>query len=60
MSKGLCIMGIVVAVLVLLVFGLDAAIGFPFRRGDWMLDLGFLASAAILGYISWTTLKEQQ
>ena len=32
MAKALCIAGMVVAVLLLLVFGLDAAVGFPFNE----------------------------
>jgi len=60
MPKALCIVGIIVAVLMLLVFGLDAAIKFPFQRISPTMDIGCLFSSLVLGYISWTTLKEQK
>jgi len=59
MPKALCIVGIVVAVLLLLVFGLDLAISFPFGRGSLVIDIAFLSCAAGLGWLGWTTLKEQ-
>lgn len=60
MPKALCLVGSVVAVLLLLVFGLDLAVGFPFHRANILMDVGCLLCAAALGYISWTTLKEQR
>ena len=59
MSKALCYIGIGIAGLLLLVFGLDLAIGIPFQGANTIMDIGFLVSAAILGYLSWTTLREQ-
>jgi hypothetical protein len=60
MPKALCIFGMVVAVLMLLIFGLDIAIGVPFRGAQpWMMDLPLILCAAGLGYISWTTFREQ-
>jgi hypothetical protein len=60
MPKALCLVGMVVAVLLLLVFGLDLAIQFPFRRASMAMDIGGVISSLILGYVSWTTLKEQK
>ena len=60
MPKALCLVGTVVAVLLFLVFGLDLAVGFPFRRDSMLMDGGFLVCAAILGYLSWTALREQK
>ncbi|NLF09108.1 MAG: hypothetical protein GX594_14200 [Pirellulaceae bacterium] len=60
MSKALCLVGSVVAVLLLLVFGLDLAVGFPFSRVSMLMDIGCLLAAVALGFISWTTLKEQK
>jgi len=60
MPKALCIVGTVVAVLMLLVFGLDLAAGFPFHRGSLTMDVGCVACALILGYLSWSTLREQK
>ncbi len=60
MPKVLAIAGMVISVLLLLVFGLDAAMGFPFKQAAGMVtDIGFLIAAGILGYMSWTTLREQ-
>lgn len=59
MPKALCIIGMVVAVLVLILFSLDLAIAMPFNRASMTLDIVFVISAAILAYLSWTTLKEQ-
>jgi NADH:ubiquinone oxidoreductase subunit 6 (subunit J) len=55
----LCIAGAVIAVLLVLVFGLDLATKIPFRRASIPMDIGFLVAAALLAFISWTTLKEQ-
>ena len=60
MPKALCLVGTVVAVLLLLVFGLDLAVAFPFHRVSPTMDVGSLLCSIILGYTSWTTLKEQK
>jgi hypothetical protein len=60
MPKALCLVGTVVAVLLLLVFGLDLAVKLPFRRASLTMDFGCLVCSLILGYVSWTTLKEQK
>lgn len=60
MPRALCLIGSVVAVLLLLVFGLDLIIAFPFLRRSLVMDIGCLVCAAALGYMSWTTLKEQK
>jgi hypothetical protein len=60
MPKALCLVGTVVAVLLFLVFGLDLAIAFPFHRHSMPMDVGTLICAALLGYVSWTALREQK
>jgi hypothetical protein len=60
MPKALCLVGTVVAVLLLLVFGFDLALKFPFHRVNMVMDIGFLFCAVALGYVSWMTLKEQK
>ena len=60
MPKSLCLVGTVVAVLLLLVFGLDLALGVPFGRGSIVMDVGLLLCSLVLGGASWTTLKEQK
>jgi hypothetical protein len=60
MSRALCLVGTVVTVLLLLVFGLDLALGFPFHRVSPTMDIGMLLCSVALGYASWTTLQEQK
>ena len=60
MPKVLCIAGIVVAALVFLLFALDLATGFPFNRASKVMDVGFIACGLILGYLGWSTMREQE
>lgn len=62
MPKALSISGMVVAICLVLIFGLDLAVGFPFGRpeGGMTTDIGFVVSALVLGYLSWATYREQQ
>ena len=65
MPKALCYIGLAVAVVLLLVFGLDLATGFildkafPFGGISMLMDIGFVLGAGALGYLSWITLREQ-
>ncbi len=59
MPKALTISGMVVAVLLLFLFGLDLALQIPFSRASKAMDIVFLLCAAVLGYMSWTTYREQ-
>jgi len=59
MPKALTISGMAVAGLVLLLCLLDMTpMKFPFGRPSWVMDIGFLLSAIILGYMSWSTYRE--
>jgi hypothetical protein len=60
MPKALCLAGSVVAGLLLLVFGFDLALGFPFRRASWPMDVGLVICSLALGYLAWSTLKQQK
>jgi hypothetical protein len=60
MPRALCFAGLVVAALLLLVFGFDLALKFPFNRASLLMDIGVLLCAGGLGYVSWMTLKEQK
>jgi hypothetical protein len=61
MPKALCLVGMIVAGLLLLMFGLDLALQIPpFYRMQPIMDIGMVVCAIILGYISWMTLKEQK
>jgi len=57
MPKAFCIAGAVVAILLLLVFGIDLAAGFPFDRQSKTIDIGMILCSGILGYISWSTYR---
>jgi hypothetical protein len=58
MPKALTIAAMVVAGLLLLIFGLDAAVGIPFGQASLMMDIGVVVVSAGLGYLSWTTYRE--
>jgi hypothetical protein len=61
MPKALCITGIAVAILLLLIFALDLALPYPynpFKGVSAVMDITMLASALILGFLSWLTLRE--
>jgi hypothetical protein len=59
MPRVLTIAGMVVAALLLLMFGLDLAIKFPFSGASMIMDILFVAAALMLGYMSWSTFREQ-
>jgi hypothetical protein len=59
MPKVLCVLGMVVAVLLLLVFGLDLATEFPFGGASAMVSIGFIVSSLVLIYLSWSAFREQ-
>jgi hypothetical protein len=59
MPKALCISGLVVSGLVIILFAADLAVAIPFRRASIVMDVSLLVSAALLGVISWFTLREQ-
>jgi hypothetical protein len=59
MAKGLTILAMAVAGLILLLFALDLAIGFPFAKASMMMDVIFVVCATILGYLGWSAFKDQ-
>lgn len=59
MPKALCFLALVVAVLLLIMFGLDVAMGMPFSGHSKAMDIGFIIASAVLGYLGWSTLREQ-
>ena len=58
MARGLTIIGMVVAILLLVLFSLDLAIKVPFQRFSILMDVSFVVCALLLGYMSWSTMKE--
>lgn len=58
MPKALTIIGMAVAVLFLVLFGLDIAAGIPFGRPAYgIMNIGFILGAGLLGFMSWMTYK---
>jgi hypothetical protein len=58
MARAMSIAGMVIAGLLVLVFGLDLVLKIPFSGAQPMMDLGFVVSGLILGYLSWNALSE--
>jgi hypothetical protein len=62
MEKGLCVASLVVAGLMLLLFILDIALGFPFGgsnlSGMQLVDIFGILASGILGYLSWNALQD--
>ena len=46
-----------VALLLAVVFGLDAAIGVPFGKPSFFMSLAFSVSGLILAYMSWDAFR---
>lgn len=59
MPKALCLTGMVISIVVLLLFLLDLILKIPFQRANALMDVVFVICAATLGFISWTTFREQ-
>ncbi|MEO1497789.1 MAG: hypothetical protein AAFV43_11625 [Planctomycetota bacterium] len=57
MAKALAIFGMLVALLLAVVFGLDAAIGVPFGKPSFFMSLAFSVSGLILAYMSWDAFR---
>ncbi len=51
-------MAMAVAILLFLLFAMDLAVAFPFRRARIMMDIAFILCSLILAYISWNTMKD--
>jgi hypothetical protein len=60
MGKAFSIIALVVAIVLLLIFGLDLAAGIPFRKASKPIDYGFVICGLALAYLSWRTFREQR
>lgn len=58
MARGLTITSLVIAVLLLLMFGLDLATGMPFKKQSVPLDIVFVLCSFGLALLGWTTWRE--
>lgn len=59
MPKIMTIIGIILSALMVLVFGIDLALGIPFLKASMKMDITFMLCGGLLGYLSWATMKEQ-
>jgi threonine/homoserine/homoserine lactone efflux protein len=61
MPKALSMMGMLIAVLILLIFALDLALGIPFggTKASGTMDILMVLGGAVLGYLSWAAFREQ-
>ena len=60
MPKAFALLGLIVAICLLLVFGADLSVGFPFKKLSPKMDIGFVICGGLLAYLSWTTFREQR
>lgn len=59
MPKIMTIIGILLSALIVLVFGIDLAIGIPFLKASMLMDITFIVCGLLLAYLSWATMREQ-
>ena len=59
MPRAMCIIGTVVALLVVLLFGLDLFAAIPFKSHSTLMDIMMIVAGLMLAFISWRTLREQ-
>lgn len=67
MPKALCLIGLVTAGLVFLIFLLDLVLGLsgltnmaPFRSASILMDIIFMLAAGGLAYVAWLAFREQR
>lgn len=66
MPKLLCIIALVISLIVFVLFLLDLVMGLagntslaPFKYSDPIVDIVFAVGSGVLGFLSFTTLREQ-
>ena len=60
MSKAMTIAGLVVAAVTVLIFGIDFVANVPFNTESKMMNIGAIIAGMLLGYTSFSTLREQR
>jgi hypothetical protein len=60
MPKAFAMIALIVGLCLLLIFGLDLGIGFPFNKVSTTMDIGFVICALALAFMGWTTFREQR
>ena len=60
MSKAMTIVGMVVAALLVVMFGVDFFADIPFGAESKTMNIGAVVAGTILAYISFSTFREQK
>ncbi|MCA9127255.1 MAG: hypothetical protein KDB22_09215 [Planctomycetales bacterium] len=66
MPKALCLIGLVLAILVFLIFVLDLVLAMttdgmaPFNGASTLMDVMFIISSAGIIWVAWSTFREQK
>ena len=67
MPKALCLIGMVTAILVLIIFLIDLVFGLaglidlaPFRYASLIMDIIFIIASGALAFMAWITFREQK
>ena len=60
MPKALTWIGLVIAALLLLFFGMDLATQWPFKTASALFDVTVIVCCLLLAYMSWNTLRDQR
>jgi hypothetical protein len=58
MAKAMSIAGMVVAGLIVALFGLDLLVGTPFGGQSLLTDIAFVICGGILGYLGWNAFRD--
>lgn len=58
MARAMTVAGMVIAGLIVLVFGMDLALGVPFERASPTFDIGLLVCGLALLYSSWNAFRD--
>jgi hypothetical protein len=60
MAKAMCVIGIIVAIVLILLFGADTFLKVPFRGANMMMNVSMMIAGVMLAYSSWAALREQK
>ena len=60
MEKWLCLTSMAIAGIVLIAFALDMAIGIPFGKLSFVVDIVAVLAAGLVGYLGWESYREQR
>ena len=60
MSNAAAFTGLIISGIVAVLFLADLAVAFPFSRVSVVGDIGFIVSAALLGYLSWSVREKSR